>query len=101
MMVKSKHKLVIRTPGEQPRGFMDKTHPDYVCKLHKSLYGLKQALQAWFNRLSSFLQELGFVASLVDPSLFIFTYDCNVPPLTKSHNLKKKKKKIDFHVTLL
>jgi hypothetical protein len=58
---------------EQPQGFIDREHPDYVSKLHKSLYGLKQAPRAWFNRLSSFLVELGFIASLVDPSLLIFT----------------------------
>jgi hypothetical protein len=59
---------------EQPQGFVDREHPDYVCKLHKSLYGLKQAPRAWFNWLSSYLVELGFIASLVDPSLFIFTH---------------------------
>jgi hypothetical protein len=55
---------------EQPKGFIDKHHPDFVCKLHKALYGLKQAPRAWFHRLSYFLLELGFTASLVDTSLF-------------------------------
>jgi hypothetical protein len=57
---------------EQPTGFIDKAHPTMVCKLHKSIYGLKQAPRAWFNRLSTFLLELGFKGSLVDTSLFIY-----------------------------
>jgi hypothetical protein len=57
---------------EQPQGFHDNGHIDYVCCLHKAIYGLKQAPHAWFPRLSSFLLELGFQASLVDTSLFIF-----------------------------
>ena len=56
---------------EQPIGFQDSSHPDYVCKLSKSLYGLKQAPRAWFHRLTSFLQDLGFQASKADSSLFI------------------------------
>ena len=60
---------------EQTQGFVDKNHPNFVCKLHKSLYGLKQAPRAWFNRLSNFLLDLGFTASLVDPSLFTFHSD--------------------------
>jgi hypothetical protein len=57
---------------EQPQGFQDSLHPDYVCKLHKAIYGLKQAPRAWFQCLSTSLLELGFIASLVDTSLFIY-----------------------------
>jgi hypothetical protein len=56
---------------EQPAGFVDQTQPTHVCKLHKAIYGLKQAPRAWYTRLSNFLLDLGFTASLVDTSLFI------------------------------
>lgn len=56
---------------EQPKGFIDHDHPDFVCRLHKALYGLKQAPRAWFHRLSSSILDIGFMASLVDSSLFI------------------------------
>ena len=59
---------------EQPQGFIDNAHLDFVCKLHKALYGLKQAPRAWFTQLSTFLLELGFKASLVNLSLFIYAY---------------------------
>jgi hypothetical protein len=55
----------------QPLGFIDSAHPSQVCKLHKSLYGLKQALRAWFERFTSHLLTLGFTASLADASLFV------------------------------
>ncbi|XP_050387942.1 uncharacterized protein LOC126804739 [Argentina anserina] len=32
---------------EQPKGFIDPHHPEYVYKLQKALYGLKQAPRAW------------------------------------------------------
>jgi hypothetical protein len=59
---------------EQPQRFISNEHPDFVCRLRKSIYGLKQAPRAWFTCLSSSLLELGFTASLVDSSLFIFIH---------------------------
>lgn len=57
---------------KQPPGFEDENQPSHVCRLDKSLYGLKQAPRAWYSRLSTKLQQLGFVPSRSDTSLFIY-----------------------------
>ena len=41
--------------AEQPPGFVDPTHPDFVFKLDKALYDLKQGPRAWYESLSTFL----------------------------------------------
>lgn len=56
----------------QPHNFEDPHRPHHVCKLKKALYGLKQSPHAWFSRLSNKLYELGFHASKVDTSIFLF-----------------------------
>ena len=38
---------------EQPPGFVARGESGLVCKLHRSLHGLKQSPQAWFIRFSS------------------------------------------------
>nr|GFC07833.1 copia protein [Tanacetum cinerariifolium] len=55
----------------QPDGFVDSNNPNYVYKLKKPLYGLKQALRAWYDMLSSFLLSQDFSKGSVDPTLFI------------------------------
>jgi len=63
---------------KQPPGFVDSAHPSHVCRLHKSLYGLKQAPRAWYTRLNDFLLSIGFCASKVDTSLFIFSVGADI-----------------------
>lgn len=59
---------------KQPPGYEDTQFPSYICKLNKALYGLKQAPTTWYSRLSFKLQELGFVSSKADCSLFIYKH---------------------------
>ncbi|KAK2352230.1 hypothetical protein QL285_096543 [Trifolium repens] len=54
----------------QPPGFIDEKKPEHVFKLTKALYGLKQAPRAWYERLSSFLLENGFIRGKIDTTLF-------------------------------
>ena len=42
---------------EQPRGFLLSENRDYVCKLKRALYCLKQVPRAWFWRLESYLKQ--------------------------------------------
>jgi len=44
--------------------------PNQVCRLMKSLYGLKQASRQWYAKLTNFLHSIGFIQSAFDHSLF-------------------------------
>ena len=44
---------------------------NFVCKLKKSLYGLKQSLRQWYKRFDSFMISNGFKRSQYDSCVYI------------------------------
>ncbi len=59
----------------QPEGFIKPGEEKLVCRLKKSLYGLKQSPQCWNIILDGHLCELGFVRSKNDPCIYTCMVD--------------------------
>jgi len=55
----------------QPEGFTDPKNPKKVCKLKRSIYGLKQASRSWNHRFDQVIKENGFHRSVEEPCLYI------------------------------
>ncbi|GJQ93278.1 putative ribonuclease H-like domain-containing protein [Tanacetum coccineum] len=55
----------------QPPGFVDPEFLEKVYKVEKALYGLHQALRAWYETLSTYLLYNGFYKGQIDKTLFI------------------------------
>jgi len=56
---------------EQPPSFVAQEESSrLVCRLHKSLYGLKQSPRPWFVKFSSVAQQFGMTCSEADHSIF-------------------------------
>ena len=92
---------------EQPQGFQ-KTGPNggkLVCKLQKSLYGLKQSGRMWNSLLHSYLTSEGFCQSLSDTCVYtkstvddkiilIVWVDDMIIATTREETLKRVKKSL-------
>ena len=56
---------------KQPEGFIDKEHPNKVCRLRKSLYGLKQSARCWNKTIDEYLKQSGYMQNDADPCIYI------------------------------
>ncbi|CAL2238912.1 unnamed protein product [Prunus armeniaca] len=54
-----------------PPGIHVTSKEGVVCKLRKSLYGLKQSPRAWFGRFAASMNKFGYVQSNSDHTLFL------------------------------
>jgi hypothetical protein len=58
---------------KQPEGYVNKENENtnLVCKLKRSLYGLKQAARCWNSAIDSFLKSDSYKQVGTDPCLYI------------------------------
>nr|AAS01945.1 putative polyprotein [Oryza sativa Japonica Group] len=54
----------------QPKGFVDPQSAKKICKLQKSIYGLKQASRSWNIRFDEVVKALGFVKNEEVPCVY-------------------------------
>lgn len=54
----------------QPEGFVSPGREHFVCRLKKSIYGLKQSARCWNTALDTHLKRLGFVQAGSDPCIY-------------------------------
>ncbi|KAL0544221.1 hypothetical protein IC582_019334 [Cucumis melo] len=54
----------------QPEGFIQKGQEQNVCKLQKSIYGLKQASRSWNIRFDTAIKSYGFEQNVDEPCVY-------------------------------
>lgn len=55
---------------DQPEGFVNQKYPNKVCKLRRSIYGLKQASRTWNHRFNEEIKRFGFIKNQDEPCVF-------------------------------
>ncbi|GJR01453.1 retrotransposon protein, putative, ty1-copia subclass [Tanacetum coccineum] len=55
----------------QPEGFVNPKYPNRVCKLKRSIYGLKQASRQWNKRFDDEIKKFGFSQNHDEPYVYM------------------------------
>ncbi|KAL5827481.1 hypothetical protein ACOSQ4_019278 [Xanthoceras sorbifolium] len=55
---------------KQPEGFPSSDGEQLVCKLKKSIYGLKQASRQWYLKFHNVISSFGFVENIMDQCIY-------------------------------
>ena len=63
---------------QQPDGCIREDNKKLVCKLHRSLYGLKQSPQSWNKKFVQFLEKFSFKSIESDKCVFVGTIQNSV-----------------------
>ncbi|GKB39869.1 retrotransposon protein, putative, ty1-copia subclass [Tanacetum coccineum] len=63
---------------EQPKGFVNPRFPNRVCKLKRSIYGLKQASRQWNKRFDDEIKKFCFTQNRDEPCVYLKASRSNV-----------------------
>jgi len=63
---------------KQPEGFPSSEGEHLVCKLKKSLYGLKQASRQWYLKFHNVISSFGFVENIMDQCIYMKVSGSNI-----------------------
>eukprot|EP00795_Rhopilema_esculentum_P008820 gene8820-biopygen1729 len=55
----------------QPEGYKEKGKENFVCKLNKSIYGLKQASRCWFKTMDAYMKNNDYEQCQADSCLYV------------------------------
>ena len=55
---------------EQPEGFVQNHNKKFVCRLKKSLYGLRQSPRQLYNKFDSFMMSQNYTRSEYDHCVY-------------------------------
>ena len=62
---------------DQPKGYIAKGNEQKVCKLVKSLYGLKQKPKQWHDKFDKVIVSNGYLINEADKCIYYKSYDTN------------------------
>ncbi|GKA72462.1 retrovirus-related pol polyprotein from transposon TNT 1-94 [Tanacetum coccineum] len=78
---------------EQPEGFVNPKYPNHVCKLKRSIYGLKQALRKWNKRFDDEIKKFAqakFPIRLACRIIMYYAVRCTRPDVAFAQNMTSR-----------